>query len=98
MKTYEFNNNSYTFSKGDEDLLKNEDLKELVTDYFEDFDYIFIDEAYNKLRLKGFYDEKSKKVKDLNNIKYLDNYIKNYCAYGSRWVLLQKDRKISKKS
>lgn len=95
MKTYEFNDNKYTFSKGDEELLKSEELKELVTDYFEDFDYIFIDEAYNKLRLKGFYSEKNKKVKDLNNIKNLDNYIKNYCAYGSRWVLLEKTKNNS---
>ena len=93
MKTYEFGNNKYTFSKGEEALLKNEDLSSLVTDYFDDYDYIFIDEAYNKLRLKGFYKEKNKKVKDINNIKGLDKYIENYCAYGSRWVLLEKTTK-----
>ena len=90
MKTYEFGNNKYTFSKGEEDLLKNESLKDLVTDYFDVYDYIFVDEAYNKLRLKGFYNEKNKNSKDINSIKGLDNYIKNYCAYGSRWVLLEK--------
>ena len=40
MKIYELGNNKYTFSKGEEDLLKNETLSSLVTDYFDDYDYI----------------------------------------------------------
>ena len=91
MKLYEYNDIQYKVSKGDKTLLDNEIIKELVTDYFKDYDYIFIDEAYNKPRLKGFYSTKNKKVKDINNIKNLDNYIENYCAYGSKWVLLEKN-------
>ena len=92
MKLYKFNDIEYTFLKGDESIFEYESLKELVTDYFEDFDYIFVDESYNKLRLKGFYDKENKKVKDLNNIKNLDKYITNYCAYGCRWLLLKKKK------
>lgn len=91
MKKYKFNDLDYLFEKGDESLIDYESLKELVTDYFKEYDYIFIDESYNKVRLKGFYDKDNKKVKDLNNIKNLDNYITNYCAYGCRWALLKKD-------
>lgn len=92
MKEYKFNNLVYKVEKGDDSLLSNEELDELVTDYFKDYDYIFIDEAYNKLRLKGYYDKKNKKVKPLNNIENLDDYIENYCAFGSKWVLLKKNK------
>ena len=92
MKKYKFNDLDYLFEKGDESLIDYESLKELVTDYFKEYDYIFIDESYNKVRLKGFYDKNNKKVKDLNNIKNLDNYISNYCSYGCRWALLKKEK------
>lgn len=91
MEIYKFNEIEYNVLKGDKDLLLVEDLKELVTDYFKDYDYIFIDEAYNKLRLKGYYETNNKKVKSFNDIKTLDDYIENYCAFGSRWVLLKKN-------
>lgn len=87
---YIFNDKTYIYEKGDKDLIDYETLKELVTSYFTPYDYIFIDEAYNKLRLKGFYNSNSKQRKDLNDIKYLDDYVKNYCSYGSKWVLLKK--------
>lgn len=92
MKLYKFNDIEYTFLKGDESIFNYDSIKELVTDYFKDFDYIFVDESYNKLRLKGFYDKENKKVKDLNNIKNLDKYIADYCAYGCKWFLLQKKK------
>ena len=50
----------------------------------------FGDYAYNKLRLKGFCNFKNKNRKEINDIKNLDSYIKNYCAYGSKWFLLKK--------
>ena len=60
------------------------------TDYFYDYDYIVGDIAYNKLRLKGFYDEGNKNVKEINNIKYLNDYIKNYCAHDCKYFVLKK--------
>ncbi len=93
---YIFNDNTYIYEKGDNDLINYEDLKELVTSYFNPYDYIFIDEAYSKLRLKGFYDSDNKKKKQLNDIRYLDDYIENYCSYGSKWVLLKKVKKQQK--
>ena len=62
-------------------------------DYFLPFDYILGDYAYDKLRLKGFYDSNNKKVKDFNNINNLDDYIKKYCAYGARIFVLKKLKK-----
>ena len=65
-------------------------LLEKVTDYFDDYDYIFGDYSYEKMRLKGFYDSNNKKVKDINDIKYLDDYIRDYCSYGAKVFLLKK--------
>ena len=60
------------------------------TDYFYDYDYIVGDIAYSKLRLKGFYESNNKKVKNLNNIKNLDDYINNYCAKNCRYFVIKK--------
>lgn len=89
-KEYELNNTKYIIEKGEEDLFDYEQIKELVTDYFNVYDYIFIDQAYNKLRLKGFSNKENKVFKKNNDIKTLDSYISNYCAYKCKWLLLKK--------
>lgn len=67
-----------------------EDIKDIFTDYFYDYDYIVGDYAYSKLRLKGFYDATNKKAKDINNINNLDSYIKNQCAYNCKYFVLKR--------
>ena len=61
-KTYELLTNY-------KEAFNEEEFKEKYTDYFYDYDYIVGDIAYNKLRLKGFYDAKNKKVNKINNFK-----------------------------
>ena len=85
----EFFNNKYEIVKGSE-YFDKELADSLITDYFEPYDYIFGDFAYDKLRLKGYYDSNNKSKSSINDIKYLDNYIKNYCAYGCHYFLLKK--------
>ena len=46
-----------------------------MTDYFEPYDYIFGDYAYEKVRLKGFYESNNKNANKINDIKSLDDYI-----------------------
>lgn len=87
---YTFLNQDYVLEKDDDKIFNYDDVKEKITDYFLPFDYIFGDLAYNKIRFKGFYKSDSKNVKDINDIKNLDNYIKNYCSYGCKWFLLKK--------
>ena len=43
------------------DAFDQEEFESRFTDYFYDFDYIVGDYAYNKLRLKGFYDSNNSK-------------------------------------
>lgn len=85
-KTYELLTNY-------KEAFNEEEFKEKYTDYFYDYDYIVGDIAYNKLRLKGFYDAKNKKVNKINNFNNLDTYLKNNCAVECRYFVLKKTNK-----
>ena len=89
-KEYEFNNKKYILDKDDNGIFDYSIVKELFTDYFNDYDYILGDISYNKLRLKGFCDKNNKKCNKTNNIKDLNNYINNYCAFNCKYFLLKK--------
>ena len=65
-------------------------LAEKITDYFNDYEYIVGDWAYGKVRLKGFYDSKNKKAKEHNDIKNIEKYITEKCAYGCKWFEIKK--------
>lgn len=89
-KRIKINNFEYEIVRNDDDCFKEDEVIEKITDYFDDYDYIFGDYAYEKVRLKGYYDSKNKKAKKINDIKYMDDYIKNYCSFGSKVFLLKK--------
>ena len=80
----------YQVLKDYKDALNNSKLEEIVTDYYDNFDYIVGDWAYGKLRLKGFYNKDHKFVKAHNNIDNVSDYIENNCAYGCRYFILEK--------
>ncbi len=92
MKKIILNEHEYDLVKNEHNAFNLEEIMEKCRDidYFEPFDYIFGDYAYDKLRLKGFYDKNNKKVSKINNIEGLDDYIKNYCSYGAKYFLLKK--------
>lgn len=91
-KEYVFNDIKYILDRDDENCFDFELVKESLTDYFNDYDYVFGDYAYNKLRLKGFCNKKNKLYKKINDIETLEEYISNYCAYGCKWFLLKKEQ------
>lgn len=72
------------------DAFNEEDFKNYFTEYFYNYDYIVGDYAYNKLRLKGFYENNKKEAKELNKIKNKDKYIKDNCAYQCKYFVLKK--------
>ena len=90
MKTYDLNGLNYELIKNFRDGFDLEEVVSKLTDYFEDFDYVVGDWAYGKLRLKGFYESKSKKVKPINNIATLDKYLENNCAKNCRYFVIKK--------
>jgi len=80
----------YNVIKDYKEALLNSNLDEVVTEYYDNFDYIVGDWAYGKLRLKGFYNKNHKFVKDHNNIEKVEEYITNNCAYGCKHFILEK--------
>ena len=92
MKKINVENIEYELIVNYKDAFDKEEFTSKCTDYFYDYDYIVGDIAYGKLRLKGFYDEKSKKVKKINNYKNVDDYLKNYCAVDCKHYILKKSK------
>ena len=90
MEKVVLNDLDYKILKNERECFIIEETLELMTDYFNEFDYILGDYSYGKLRLKGFYEATSKKVKDLNNIDNINDYLENFCATGCRHFILQK--------
>lgn len=87
---FTINNQKYKLIKNYRDAFNEEEVTEKLTDYYYDYDYVVGDIAYNKLRLKGFYKENNKKVKELNNFKNIDDYLEKYCAKDCKHFILEK--------
>lgn len=90
MKTIMINNKNYEVVTDYNDAIDLEEITSKMTDYFDEFDFIVGDWSYSKLRLKGFYKDDNKKASNINSIKNLDDYIKNYCSYGCKYFVLSK--------
>lgn len=90
MKKIEINSKEYEVIEDVKDAIDKDVLKEKITDYYDEFDYIVGDWAYGKLRLKGFYDSKNKKAQEHNNVKNVPKYIEEKCAYGCKWFEIKK--------
>ena len=91
MKTIKINGTLYTLERNYKDGFDLTEVETKLTDYFDGYDYIFGDWSYGKLRLKGFMEEK--KSNKINNIKFIDDYIKKYCSYECKYFLLKKVNK-----
>lgn len=83
-------NKNYKILKDIGDTVRSISLDEIVTDYYDNFDYIVGDWAYGKVRLKGFYNKNNKNAKSFNNIENVEDYILNQCAYGCKHFILEK--------
>ena len=90
MKKYKYNDINYEIIKDYKNGFEDSEIKEKLTDFFIDYDYILGDWAYGKLRLKGFNDKTNKNYNKVNDYEKIDEYIKNHCAYECRYFILKK--------
>lgn len=81
---------SFELIENNREAFNEEEFINLFTEYFYDYDYIVGDYAYNKLRLKGFYEDSNKKSKKYNKISGKSEYIENNCAYNCKYFVLKK--------
>ena len=85
-------NKKYELIKDYREAFKLEDLEGIITEYFDDFDYILGDYAYGKVRLKGFNEKSNKNFKPINDYSKIDEYIKNNCAYDCRYFIIKQKK------
>lgn len=83
-------NNKYRILEDHRECFQKEEFSEKVTDYFTNYDYIVGDYAYGKLRLKGFNKKNNKSFNKINDFQSLEKYIKENCAYGCKYFILEK--------
>ena len=81
---------NYKVIKDDNNVFDLDEVREKITEYFREYDYIVGDYSYGKLRLKGFTKEGNRIHKAINDIKLLDKYISENCAYGCKYFVLEK--------
>ena len=89
-KKYTFNEIEYKLINDYKDAFSKETVESKITDYFNDYDYIVGDWSYNSLRLKGFCKKENKLFNKINDYGKLDEYLKNNCAYGCKYFVLEK--------
>lgn len=90
MKKIIINEISYEIIKDNDNIINIEQLNEMVTDYFINYDYIVGDIAYNRLRLKGFNDKENANFNKINDYSKVDFYIENKCAFGCKYFIIKK--------
>ena len=90
MKKIVINEIEYSLIEDLKDAFSKEEVEAKMTDYFNDYDYVIGDWAYGKLRLKGFCKKENEKCNELNDYSKKADYIKNNCAYGCKYFVLEK--------
>lgn len=93
MKNVKVENTNYSLIEDKDQGFDEKEFLEKCTDYFYTFDYIVGDYAYSKLRLKGFNKKTNKNFNKINDFNNLDKYIKENCAYGCKYFILEKNNK-----
>lgn len=83
-------NEKYELIQNYKNAFQEEIFLSKYTPYFASYDYIVGDIAYGKLRLKGFYHSKNKRVKPLNNYDKVKEYLKENCAVECPYFILRK--------
>jgi len=89
-KKVKLNEKTYEIIEDYKNGFDHEETQNRLTDYFDEYDYILGDWAYDKLRLKGFCDKNNKLFNEINDINKVKDYIKDNCAYECRYFIIKK--------
>ena len=80
----------YRIIENYKDAFDLEKMENRYSDYLLKYDYIVGDIAYQKLRLRGFFDNHRKGVPIDMKIANLEDYLVEYCSFGSPYFVLER--------
>lgn len=72
------------------DAFDAERLGERYSEILNKYDYIVADWGFEQIRLKGFYDNRNRKVPQDQRIGNLQDYLYEYCNFGCPYFVLQR--------
>src|SRR5699024_7221185 len=91
----------FKFSKIDYKLIENHQeafdldmMENRYTDYLLKYDYIVGDISYEKLRLRGFYEDSRKGIPIDMKISNLEDYLVEYCSFGCQYFVFERVNKV----
>ncbi|MEG0443231.1 MAG: YutD family protein [Carnobacterium sp.] len=80
----------YEIIKDYRDAFDAERLGERYSEILDKYDYVVADWGFEQLRLKGFYDNRNRKVPQDQRISNLEDYLYEYCNFGCPYFVLQR--------
>lgn len=90
---FTFNNIEYQLIENHRDAFDLEMMENRYTDYLLKYDYIVGDISYEKLRLRGFYEDYRKGVPIDMKISNLEDYLVEYCSFGCQYFVFERVEK-----
>lgn len=95
-ETIKLSNKDYQLIENYKDGFDLEQLENRYSEYLLKYDYIVGDIAYQKLRLRGFFDDHRKGVPIDMKISHLEDYLVEFCSFGSPYFVLERVHKNKK--
>ena len=92
-ETFLFTNIEYKLIENFKEAFDIAMMEERYTDYLLKYDYIVGDIAYEKLRLRGFYDDHRKGIPIDMKISNLEDYLIEFCNFGSKYFVFERSVK-----
>lgn len=92
-KTIRLSKIDYHLIEDYNDAFDLELLEGRYSDYLLKYDYIVGDISYQKLRLRGFFEDRRQGVPIDMKISNLEDYLVEYCSFGSPYFVLERVEK-----
>lgn len=87
---FRFSNVEYKLIENHREAFDLELMEGRYTDYLLKYDYIVGDMSYQKLRLRGFYDDHRRGVPIDMKISNLEDYLVEYCSFGCQYFVFER--------
>ena len=87
---FKFSSIEFKLVENHQEAFDLEIIENRYTDYLLKYDYIVGDISYEKLRLRGFFDDHRKGVPIDMKISNLEDYLVEYCSFGSPYFVFER--------